>query len=353
MTADTLECLVAAYLQAHPTNEVIFGWQGGEPLLMGIDFFRRVRELQNRYQRPEQRVMNTLQTNGTLITAEWAAFFKEEQFLVGISLDGPSALHDTYRRNQQGLPTHDRVEAGVHILLRHGVEANALVTVNRENAGYPLEVYQYLTGLGLAHLQFIPIVEQERPAHRKVTAWSVRADAYSTFLCTIFDYWARHDVGQVFVQLFESALQVWLGGLPTVCAFAPTCGRALVVEHTGALYACDHFVEPGYYRGLVTSETLPSLVDGPQQIAFGQHKADLSSTCRCCQVRRFCGGDCPKHRLRQDVDGKPISYLCAGYQHFFTHSAVVLQAMAVEIRHGRQASNVMAVLQMDMPSDAM
>lgn len=349
MDAETLERVIAAYVQANPAAEVVFGWQGGEPLLMGIDFFRRALALQAQYKRPGQRVLNALQTNGTLLTEEWAAFLAAHDFLVGISLDGPAALHDRFRCDRGGQPTHARVIAGLELLQRHQVDVNALVTVNRENMAHPLDVYRHVVGLGVEHVQFIPIVERETPTRSKVTNWSVRPGAFGAFLCAVFDEWARRDVGRVFVQLFESALNVWLGRPPTVCVYGTTCGRALVVEHMGDLYACDHFVYPEYRRGTVTAETLADLVDSPAQQAFGCAKADLPTECLQCQVRAFCGGDCPKHRLRQGAGGQPLSYLCPGYRQFFEHSASVLQAMAGEIRAGRPATNVMDVLQAALP----
>lgn len=341
MTDEKLARVTEAYLRVNPAQEVHFGWQGGEPLLMGLDFFQRAVEMQARYTRPGQRVVNALQTNGTLLTDAWAAFFAAHQFLIGVSIDGSAPLHDRYRHDRVGHPSHARVQAGVETLQRGGVEFNALVTVNRANAGAPLEVYQHLTGLGIEHLQFIPIVEREASGRARVTPWSVRPEAFGEFLCTIFQYWARHDVGRIFVQLFESALNVWMGGPATVCVFQPTCGRALAVEHTGDLYACDHYVTPDHLRGPVTPEGLKALVDGPAQRSFGQQKAQLSPDCRRCPVLRFCHGDCPKHRLRDD-----ISYLCPAYRRFFTDSAEILQAMATEIHRHRPATGVMEMLQM-------
>ena len=340
----TLERTIAAYLGAHPGGEVVFGWQGGEPLLMGREFFTRVLELQARYARQGQRVLNAIQTNGTLVTDEWAEFFAAQHFLVGLSLDGPDFLHDRYRRTPAGEPSQAQVLAGLRRLQQHQADYNVLVTVNRGNAGHPLAVYDYLVELGAEHLQFIPIVERERPDSRKVASYSVRAQQYGDFLCAVFEQWARRDVGKVFLQIVESALNVWLGGPPTICVFAPTCGRALAVEHNGDVYACDHFVYPDYLRGNLTAEALPALVDSAAQRAFGLAKADLSAECRRCSVRPFCGGDCPKHRLRLADDGKPISHLCAGLRQFFEHAAPVLQAMATEIRAGRPATNVMEVL---------
>jgi uncharacterized protein len=340
----TLARVTEAYLAAHPGPEVTFGWQGGEPLLMGLDFFRRAVALQRQFARPGQRVVNALQTNATRVDDAWAAFFAEEHFLIGVSLDGPPELHDRYRRDRGGAPTHARVVEGLRALQRHGVDYNALVTVNRTNAGHPLPVYHHLRELGFEHLQFIPIVEREAPGKGRPTAWSVRPEAYGEFLCAIFDHWARHDVGTVFVQLFESALSVWLGQPPTLCVFSPVCGWGLALEHNGDLFACDHFVYPEHRRGQVTPDTLAALVDGPEQRAFGAEKAHLSADCAACPVRRFCGGDCPKHRLRPAADGVPISYLCPAYTRFFTHSAEVLHAMAAALRAGRPATEVMETL---------
>ena len=339
MDEATLERVTAAYLEAHPGPEVVFGWQGGEPLLMGLDFFRRALELQTRYVRPGVRVSNAVQTNGMLVDDAWAEFFAAQQFLVGISLDGPPELHDAYRRDPADRPSHAAALRGLAALQRHGVEYNALVTVNRRNASHLLEVYQYLTGLGVRFLQFIPIVERRSPGSLRLASWSVRPEAYGEGLGAVFDHWARHDVGRVFVQLFESALAVHLGGLPTVCAFAPTCGRCLVVEHNGDLYACDHFVYPEYRRGQVTPEGLLELLEGPEQRQFGQDKAErLPRACRRCPVLAFCGGDCPKHRLEETGEGPPLSHLCSAYRRFFRHSAPALRAMAAEIRAGRPAS---------------
>lgn len=345
MTDAVLERVTAAYLHAHPGPEVVFGWQGGEPLLMGIAFYQRALAYQRQYARPHQRVVNAIQTNGTLLTDAWAALFAEHRFLVGISLDGPPALHDAYRQDPTHGGSYERVVAGLQTLLRHQVDVNALVTVHRANVAEPLQVYRHLLELGLAHLQFIPIVERSTPTKRRVTPWTVRQEAFGAFLCAIFDQWARADVGRVFVQLFESALSVWAGYPASLCTFAPHCGRALVVEQTGDLYACDHFVTPEHCRGTITERNLADLVQSAPQQHFGEVKTRLSRDCRDCPVRQLCQGDCPKHRVRQGSDGIPISYLCPAYRRFFTHSAPVLQAMAHELRAGRPATNVMDVLQ--------
>lgn len=342
----TLERVTAAYLQAHPAGEVVFGWQGGEPLLMGIEFFQRALEFQQVYSRPDQLVQNALQTNGTLITDDWARFLAEHKFLVGISIDGPAEFHDRHRLDRAGQATHARVLRGLARLQAHHAECNALTTVNAANVGQPLKVYRYLTGLGFKHLQFIPVVERELGENSKVTPWSVTSAAFGSFLCETFDYWSLNDVGRVFVQLFEAAVNVWLGGLPALCTLSPVCGRAMVVEHTGDLYACDHFVDPEYRRGQVTPEGLAALVEGREQRAFGMAKAQLSVDCRRCPVLRFCGGDCPKHRLNKGNDGVAVSHLCAAYRRFFVHSTEVCSAMANEVRAGRPAASVMHLLRL-------
>ena len=345
MDDETLEAVTAAYLQTHPGPEVIFGWQGGEPLLMGRDFYRRALELQRVYARPGQQITNAMQTNATLIDDAWAAFFAEHHFLIGISLDGPADVHDRYRKDRAGQGSHARVLQGVACLQQHQVEYNALVTVNRTNVAHPLRVYRYLRELGIEYLQFIPIVERESAQSRKVTPWTTRPEPFGDFLCAVFDEWARNDVGRIYVQLFESALSVWLGGPPSVCVFSPVCGRAAVVEHSGDLYACDHFVYPAHRRGLIKdADTLAALMESPEQQAFGMEKSNLPETCRRCSVLNFCWGDCPKHRLRRTEDGKMISYLCPAYRQFFTHSAPVLRAMATAIRAGRPAQQVMETL---------
>lgn len=349
MDLATLERVTEAYIGAHPGPEVVFGWQGGEPLLMGQDFFRAAVALQRKYARPGITISNALQTNGTLIDDAWAAFFAEHGFLVGVSIDGPPDLHDRYRLDRGGQPSHATVMAGLGKLQEHKAEHNALVTVNRANVEHPLRVYRFLRDAGLEFLQFIPIVERESRTSRKMTPYSVRGEAYGRFLNAVFDEWSLHDVGSMYVQLFECGLSVWLGQQPSLCVYAPSCGWALALEHNGDLYACDHFVYPDHQRGPFGPDTAAALVEGTAQRAFGAAKADLSATCRRCPVLRFCHGDCPKHRVRVAEDGKPISVLCEGLRAFFTHSAPVLQAMAGELRAGRPAAGVMDVLRMLKP----
>ncbi len=333
MDLETLERVTEAYIVNNPSTEVVFGWQGGEPLLMGVDFFRRAVELQKKYLRPGQSASNAMQTNATLIDDQWAEFYRENNFLLGVSIDGPPDLHNAYRVDRLGKNTHTKVVKGIETLKRHGVEHNALVTVNRANSRRPQKVYNYLKGLGIEHMQFIPIVETTELGGREITEWSVKPEAFGEFLCAVFDEWGSDDIGRIFVQMFECALGVLVMGWPSVCVFQKTCGRALVVEHNGDLYACDHYVYPSELRGRIESvEGLAEMIDGPDQHTFGAAKADVSGDCRECRWLAYCGGDCPKHRVAFASDGKPISYLCPSYKRFFSHINPELQRIAAQLR---------------------
>ncbi len=348
MSDAVLETYIRQFIAAQPGPEVLFAWQGGEPLLMGLDFFRRALALQQRYCPPGQRIANTVQTNGVLLTDEWAQFFKANQFLIGLSLDGPRALHDAYRVDKGGQPTFDRVLAGLRLLQKHGVEVNLLTTVHAANAAHPLEVYRFLRDeVGARFIQFIPIVERHNATGFQegdtVTARSVGARQYGEFLSAIFDEWAQCDVGRVFVQLFDVALGMWLGHPAELCIFAETCGRGLALEHNGDLYACDHFVEPRYHLGNITEIPLAALVDSTAQQNFGNAKRDtLPRYCRECPVRFACHGECPKNRFCLTPDGEPgLNYLCEGYKLFFAHVDAPMRFMAAEIRVGRSPANIM------------
>jgi uncharacterized protein len=368
MPDDVLEAYVSQLLAAHRgVDEVVVAFQGGEPTLMGIDFFRRVLELEQRYAVPGQRVLNTVQTNATLIDDEWAAFLRENEFLVGVSIDGPRAMHDAYRVDKGGKPTYDRVVAGLDALKRHGVDWNALTTVNAANGDHGREVYTFLRdALGAQYVQLIPIVERvtpellplaesgwgarsaDRPLYRQegalVTHRSVGARQYGQFLVDVFEEWARHDVGDVFVPTFDTALAHWLGMHQTgACVHAETCGDAVALEHNGDLYSCDHYVEPEFRLGSITEgRTLLQLVDSPQQRAFGAAKRDtLPAYCRSCDVRFACHGGCPKDRFLTTPAGEPgLHYLCEGYQLFFRHVDKPMQTMAALLRNGRDATGL-------------
>lgn len=344
MPPDVHEAYVSQLLRAHRgLDEVVMAFQGGEPTLMGIDFFRRTLELEGTHAAPGQRVLNTLQTNATLIDDEWAAFLAEHGFLVGVSIDGPRELHDRYRVDKGGKPTFDRVVAGLDALRRHGVEWNAMVTLNSANGDHGRRVYTFLRDeLGATFIQLIPVVEHdegERASDRSVTG-----EQYGRFLVEVFEEWARHDVGDVFVTMFDTALAHWLGiENAGACVQARTCGDAVALEHNGDLYSCDHFVDPEHLLGNITDGvTMLQLVESPAQRAFGRAKLDtLPAYCRSCDVRFACNGGCPKDRFRTTPDGEPgLNYLCDGYQAFFRHVDEPMRVMAGLLRSGADATGL-------------
>jgi uncharacterized protein len=348
MSDALLEEYTRQYIEAQPVPEMTFAWQGGEPTLMGLDFFQRAIGLQQKYRRPGMRIHNALQTNGVTLDDEWCGFLREHNFLVGISLDGPRELHDAYRVDKGGRPTFDRVMAGLELLKKHGVEFNFLTTVHAANADHPLEVYRFLRDeAGAPFIQFIPILERDNETGfqegEKVTARSVTGPQYGDFLIAIFDEWVRQDVGRVFVQIFDAALAAWLGQRPGLCIFEETCGTALAMEHNGDLYSCDHFVEPRHKLGNIQEIPLAKMVGSEPQRQFGLAKRDtLPRYCRECQVHFVCNGGCPKNRILRTPDGEPgLSYLCAGYKAFFTHIDRPMRIMAAELQAGRPAANIM------------
>jgi len=360
MPDEVLEQYVQQYIAAQPGDEIHFAWQGGEPTLLGLDFFRRVVELQQRHAGGKT-IANALQTNGVLIDDAWGEFLAEHRFLVGVSIDGPRDLHDCYRVDKGQAPTFDRVMRGIAKLKQHNVDFNTLTVVHRRNSQHPVEVYRFLKEIGSGFIQFIPIVERRaasgssdglvliKPSFgdaAEVTEWSVEPKAYGTFLSRIFDEWVKKDVGRVFVQLFDVALESWMGMDASLCVFKKTCGSALAMEHTGDLYSCDHFVYPENKLGNIMETALENLVDSPQQKAFGQAKSEsLPRMCRTCEVRFACNGECPKHRFLTTPDGEPgLNYLCAGYKHFFKHIDPYMQFMAGELRAQRPPANIMRFL---------
>ena len=360
MPDEVLEQYVQQYIAAQPGDEIHFAWQGGEPTLLGLDFFRRVVDLQQRHAGGKT-IANALQTNGVLIDDAWGEFLAEHRFLVGVSIDGPRDLHDCYRVDKGQAPTFDRVMRGIAKLKQHNVDFNTLTVVHRRNSQHPVEVYRFLKEIGSGFIQFIPIVERRaksdggdglvliKPSFgdaAEVTEWSVEPKAYGTFLSRIFDEWVKKDVGRVFVQLFDVALESWMGMDASLCVFKKTCGSALAMEHTGDLYSCDHFVYPENKLGNIMETALENLVDSPQQKAFGQAKSEsLPRMCRTCEVRFACNGECPKHRFLTTPDGEPgLNYLCAGYKHFFKHIDPYMQFMAGELRAQRPPANIMRFL---------
>jgi uncharacterized protein len=355
MSDRVLEAYIRQLIEAHRTDEVTVAWQGGEPTLMGIDFYWRAIEIQHKYARPGMRFENTMQTNGTLLDDEWCEFFRENNYLIGISIDGPRHLHDAYRLDKGGRPTFDRVMRGLRLLQKHGVEYNVLVAVNRANADYPLEVYRFLRDeANTAWIQLIPVIERlDNQGHAiaqqgtRVSERSVQPEQFGRFLIQIFDEWVRHDVGRVYVQTFEAAVRNWLR-MPTsgMCVFEPTCGLGLALEHNADLYSCDHFVEPNYLLGNIMETPMIEMAMSGKQRRFGLDKRDsLPRTCRECDVRFACHGECPKNRFVTTPHGEEgLNYLCAGWKAFFHRIDEPLQMLTTLMRTGRPASEIMAVM---------
>ncbi len=338
MTDETLKIFTQQYINAQPqgVSEMNFAWQGGEPTLMGTEFFRRALAYQKQFSRPGLNISNALQTNGTLLDDEWGEFLKSHNFLVDISVDGPMKLHDRLRRTKAGEGSFNMVKRGVAVLRKHKVEHNFLCTVNSHNADHPEKVYKALKTLGAEHIQFIPIVEHELFSSGKsqVSKLSVGAKQYGKFLNTIFDLWHQQDIGKVFVQNFERVLGRIVGDSATVCTQAPTCGRNLAIEHDGSVFSCDHFVYPEYKQGQLQDTPLVDIVDNPVQVDFGQAKLDnLCDSCKECDFLKFCYGDCPAMRICQVKNEKyRLSYLCAGHQLFFQHSGAKMMQLARSMR---------------------
>lgn len=356
MSDELLLIFTREYIRAQRVPEVVFSWQGGEPMLAGLDFFRRAMELQRRFRRPGMHIANTIQTNGTLLDDEWGRFLRANGFLVGLSLDGPRDMHNVYRRDGAGEPTFERVMAGLSVLKRHRVDFNILTCVHAANAEHPTEVYQFLRGEangpgGGQFIQFIPVVGQDLRAtgigDERLASHSVSGRQYGDFLITIFDEWVRHDVGRVFVQVFDVALASWTGQAPGLCVFEPTCGLAMVLEHNGDLFSCDHYVEQQHMLGNVLETPLIELVNSRRQRIFGNDKRErLPEHCRQCDVLFACNGGCPKNRIVRTPDGEyGLSALCDGYRTFFRHIDRPMRFMAAQLAAGRPAASVMRYLE--------
>lgn len=368
MPEDVLEEYIRQYIGHHAhLPEISFAWQGGEPTLLGVGFFEKAVALQSKYAAGKP-VQNALQTNGVLLDDPWCAFLAANKFLVGLSIDGPRELHDQYRMDKQGRGSFEGVLRGLEMLKKHRVDFNTLTVVNRANSQRPLETYRFLKEIGSGFIQFIPLVERSGSSGIKlaeppvlardgakpdeanppspVTPWSVDAKQYGTFLCAIFDEWVRHDVGRIFVQLFDVALGNWAGYGSSLCLFAERCGNALAMEHNGDLYSCDHYVYPRYKLGNVMSGSLGEMVASDQQRQFGADKSDtLPDYCRKCAVRFACNGECPKHRFTFTPDGQPgLNYLCPAYKQFFTHIDHPMRVMTELLKIGRAPATIMSIL---------
>lgn len=349
MPDDLLEDFTRQYIEAQTTPDVLFTWHGGEPLLRPLSFYRRAVGLQRRYARGRH-VDNCLQTNGTLLTDEWCRFFRDEGFLVGVSIDGPRPFHDPLRCG-----SFDRVMHGIGLLVKHGVEWNAMATVNSLNAPHPVEFYRFFKSIGCRYLQFTPVVERTRgdgsplsvPGWEEggtLTSCSVTPDEWGAFACGVFDEWVREDVGEVFVQLFDATLANWAGVPPGVCSLAPVCGQAPAMEHNGDLYSCDHFVFPAYRLGNIRHSSVTEMMYGTRQRAFGEAKRSaLPRQCRECRWLFACNGECPRNRFVRDCYGNAgLNYLCRGYRSYFEHVAPYMDFMKAELDAGRAPANVMA-----------
>ncbi|WP_286475077.1 anaerobic sulfatase maturase [Methanobacterium sp. CWC-01] len=351
MSDEVLEEYTRQYIGALEIPEVTFAWQGGEPTLMGIEFFKKAIKFQQMYKKPGMKIYNTIQTNGTLLDKDWCEFFRENDFLVGISIDGPRDLHDAYRRDKKGNPSFDRVMHGLKLLKKYEVEFNILSTVNRSNADYPLEVYNFFKEVvGAKHIQFIPIVEMEDSNGKiKVSDESVLPEQYGKFLSTIFDEWVQKDVGKVYVQIYDAALASWVDYPPSVCLFAPTCGTALIIEHNGDIYSCDHFVDSEHLLGNIMETPMEELVSSSQQFQFGLDKKEkLPQKCVQCDFKFACYGACPKHRfLINETGEKHLNYLCNSYKEFFEHIKWPMEIMTSLLNHNRAPAEVMSILKGD------
>ena len=354
ITDELLEKFVKEYIEAQTTPNILFTWHGGETLMRPISFYRRALELQRIYSHGRQ-IDNCIQTNGTLLNDEWCEFFKQNNFLVGVSIDGPQEFHDEYRKTGTGRPTFRDVMKGINLLNKHGVEWNALAVVNDFNADYPLDFYHFFKEIGCRYIQFTPIVERitTRPDNLRLAPgmqeegmladFSITAGQWGNFLCTIFDEWVHHDVGEYYIQLFDATLANWVGQAPGICTMAEECGHAGVMEFKGDVYSCDHFVFPEYKLGNLHDQTIFEMMNGQRQRKFSRMKKQmLPQQCRECRFLFACHGECPKNRFVRDKYGNPgLNYLCQGYYRFFKHVAPYMDFMKNELENHRAPANVM------------
>ena len=366
MSDELLEKFIEEYINSQTSPNVLFTWHGGETLMRPLAFYQKALELQKKYAKGRQ-IDNCLQTNGTLLTDEWCRFLHDNGWLVGISIDGPQEFHDEYRKNKLGRPSFVKVMQGINLLKKHNVEWNAMAVVNDYNADYPLEFYHFFKELDCHYIQFAPIVERLAPhadgrhlaavdedSKEGLADFSVTTRQWGNFLCTIFDEWVRHDVGNYYIQLFDSTLANWVGEQPGVCTLAKTCGHAGVMEFNGDVYSCDHFVFPQYKLGNIYSKTLVEMMYGERQQKFGLAKRDaLPTQCKECPYLFACNGECPKNRFCKTKDGEPgLNYLCQGYYRFFDHAAPYMDFMKRELQAKRAPANVMEAIrkgEIDLP----
>jgi len=355
MSDEMLERFTEQYVHAQPSQDVLFTWHGGEPLLLGVDYFKKALRYQQPYRR-NYRIDNVLQTNGTLLNDDWCRFFKENNFLIGLSLDGPEHCHDKYRTNIGGRGSFAQTMKGLELLNKNGVEFNILSVVNDYNVQFPLEIYNFFKSTGSKYIQFSPVVERldgetgllksGDDVGGKLAEWSVPALAYGRFLNSIFDEWARKDVGTVYVTTFDSTLAGYVGAEPGTCIWAETCGHASALNVNGDLYACDHYVFPEFKLGNIRQKTITEMMLTDKQFQFGNDKRDqLSETCKRCNYLSLCNGECPKNRIQvQEGEKYPLNYLCSGLKHYFNHTEPYMRFMANELENKRPPANIMKYL---------
>ncbi|MBN2312502.1 MAG: anaerobic sulfatase maturase [Sedimentisphaerales bacterium] len=334
MADDVLERYIAQHIEACPDEVICFSWHGGEPTVLGLDYFRRIVALQREYQPSNQRIANGMQTNGTLLDEAWCRFLAEEGFAVGLSLDGPREMHDQYRVTKNGKPTHELTMNGYQLLREHGVYTDILCVINSDNVQHPTEVYRFFKQIKAPYVSFLPLVEPQPDAENSVSPLTVPAEAWGDFLCTLFDEWVSEDIGRIKVQIFEEAARTAFGQDHSLCIFRPVCGDIPVVEHNGDFFSCDHFVNPEHRLGNIRRTPLVDLLESPAQRAFGQAKLEtLPKYCRVCDVRDMCNGECPKNRFCRTPDGETgLNYLCSGYKQFFTHCKPFVSEVAAQWR---------------------
>ncbi|MEG1586887.1 MAG: anaerobic sulfatase-maturation protein [Bacteroidales bacterium] len=353
MSDELLEKFVEEYINSQTTPQVLFTWHGGETFMRPLSFYKKAMEYQNKYARGRQ-IDNCIQTNGTLITDEWCKFLHDNNWLVGVSIDGPQEFHDEYRRNKQGVPSFQKVMKGIQLLNKYDVQWNAMAVINDYNADYPLEFYRFFKEIGCKYIQFAPIVErmEVHPDGRRLasmkgqgelTDFSVTPEQWGNFLCTLFDEWVRNDVGEYYIQLFDSTLANWVGEQPGVCTMAKECGHAGVMEFNGDVYSCDHFVFPEYKLGNIYSQTLVEMMYSERQQSFGRaKKTTLTQQCRQCEYLFACNGECPKNRFVVSETGEEgQNYLCKGYYQFFKHVAPYMEYMKTQLQQQQAPANVM------------
>ncbi|WP_067515751.1 anaerobic sulfatase maturase [Endozoicomonas ascidiicola] len=355
MSDEVLRGYIKQFIASQDRSVIDFAWQGGEPTTAGLAFFEKVIKYQQKFSQGKQ-INNSIQTNGLLLNDQWCSFLKDNNFLVGVSVDGPEKIHDKYRLSSGGKTTFSRVMKGIEHLKKHDVEFNTLTVVNNINAKQPLEVYRFLKDIGSTFQQFIPIVEQTQidtpdpilifpsdHSEKSLMPFSVDGEEYGDFMITIFDEWVRNDVGRFYIQLFESTLASWFGVNSSLCLFQKECGDCLVVERNGDIYSCDHYVYPEYRLGNLLDTKLNKMVESKQQKKFALEKSNVGTTCQQCQYLFACHGGCPKHRIHPNTDGTRQNHLCSGYLKYFNHVAPYMRYMAEQVQIHRSPASVMPI----------